>query len=121
MSHNSSICFTRRFPGVAFSLFLLLTSFTYSAWAQATQAPASDTTAATQDTVATGGAALTGDITNGETLFASYCAACHAMDRKITGPALAGVNQRHEKQWLINRKHDSPQKGRATCRKRVCT
>ncbi|QEC51300.1 c-type cytochrome [Anseongella ginsenosidimutans] len=108
MSHNSSICFTRRLSGFAFSFFLLFTFFTYSATAQEPQAPASDTAAAMQDTVATGGASIAGDIANGETLFSSYCAACHALDRKITGPALAGVNQRHDQQWLINWIHDSP-------------
>lgn len=98
----------RRLSGFALSLILLFASSTYSALAQEPQASADDTVAAMQDTVATGGAAIAGDIANGEALFSSNCAACHAIDRKITGPAMAGVNQRHDQQWLIDWIHDSP-------------
>src|SRR5690606_5549261 len=67
-----------------------------------------DTTAAMQDTVVTGGADIAGDIANGTTLYTNFCAVCHAMDRKLTGPALAGVNQRHDQQWLMDWVRDSP-------------
>lgn len=109
MSHNSSICFTRRLSGFALPTFLLLLSLlTNPALAQETAAAPGDTAATQQDTAATGGASIAGDIAAGEALFTRNCAACHAINRKITGPALEGVNQRHDQQWLIDWIHDSP-------------
>lgn len=32
--------------------------------------------------------------TNGKVLFSNYCAACHAINKKLTGPALAGIQER---------------------------
>lgn len=37
----------------------------------------------------------------GETLFKAKCSACHALDRRVTGPALKGVTERREVDWLI--------------------
>jgi mono/diheme cytochrome c family protein len=37
----------------------------------------------------------------GETLFNNYCKVCHAVDKQVIGPALAGVYERHDLQWLI--------------------
>ena len=48
----------------------------------------------------------TGDVTKGKQLFNQNCAACHALDRKMTGPALANVETRLyedeglDKAWL---------------------
>lgn len=36
----------------------------------------------------------------GKTLFNTYCAACHHLDRRMTGPALRGVGDKFEKEWL---------------------
>ena len=43
-----------------------------------------------------------GDPVKGKQLFNQNCAACHALNRKMTGPALAGVIARYEgdKEWL---------------------
>ena len=43
-----------------------------------------------------------GDPAKGKQLFNQNCAACHALNRKMTGPALAGVTARYEgdKEWL---------------------
>ena len=47
-----------------------------------------------------------GDLAKGKQLFNQNCAACHALNRKMTGPALANVEQRLyddeglDKQWL---------------------
>lgn len=42
-----------------------------------------------------------GDAKEGEKLFKQNCAACHAFDKKLTGPALSGVMQRAPgKDWL---------------------
>lgn len=36
----------------------------------------------------------------GKTLFNTYCAACHHLDRRMTGPALRGVGDKFEREWL---------------------
>jgi len=36
----------------------------------------------------------------GRTLFKSLCASCHKLDRKLIGPALGGVTERRENDWL---------------------
>ena len=38
----------------------------------------------------------------GEALFKANCKACHTVDKKLVGPALAKVSDRREKKWLIN-------------------
>lgn len=43
-----------------------------------------------------------GDVAAGEALFKSNCAACHKMDSKAVGPALRGVADKFEKDWLHN-------------------
>lgn len=37
----------------------------------------------------------------GRTLYKSLCASCHKLDRKLVGPALGGVEERRENEWLI--------------------
>jgi cytochrome c2 len=37
-----------------------------------------------------------GDIAAGKTLYMAKCASCHAINKKITGPALAGLESRHK-------------------------
>ncbi|MBL7473915.1 c-type cytochrome [Robertkochia sediminum] len=36
----------------------------------------------------------------GKSLFNTYCAACHNLDRNMTGPALRGVGDKYEREWL---------------------
>ncbi|MDH7445393.1 c-type cytochrome [Aquimarina sp. 2201CG14-23] len=43
-----------------------------------------------------------GDITKGEALFKSLCAACHKRYKKMTGPALFGVTEKHDREWLYS-------------------
>ncbi|NDH69478.1 MAG: hypothetical protein EBY22_16605, partial [Gammaproteobacteria bacterium] len=38
--------------------------------------------------------------TSGKALYSEHCAACHNLDRKMTGPALRGVSGRHKKDWF---------------------
>jgi mono/diheme cytochrome c family protein len=38
---------------------------------------------------------------SGKTLFKSLCASCHKLDKKLVGPALAGVEERRENEWLL--------------------
>jgi mono/diheme cytochrome c family protein len=41
-----------------------------------------------------------GDYANGKKLFNANCAACHKLDKKLIGPALGGVTDRRDNEWL---------------------
>jgi mono/diheme cytochrome c family protein len=41
------------------------------------------------------------DLELGKKLYKQNCASCHKLDKKLVGPALAGVSQRRSEQWLI--------------------
>lgn len=41
------------------------------------------------------------DVKEGASLFKQKCTSCHAIDKDMVGPALKGVNARHEEEWLI--------------------
>ncbi len=41
-----------------------------------------------------------GDPAAGKALFNTHCAACHHLDKKMTGPALRGVTERLDNEWL---------------------
>ena len=43
----------------------------------------------------------------GKTIFTARCASCHAVNKQLTGPALAGVDQRRTIDWIINFVHSS--------------
>lgn len=43
----------------------------------------------------------------GRTIFTSRCAGCHNINKVLTGPALAGVDQRRSIDWIINFVHSS--------------
>jgi cytochrome c oxidase subunit 2 len=45
---------------------------------------------------------------NGEKVFKANCTACHMLDKKVTGPALRGVNDRHSHPWLLKWIKNSP-------------
>lgn len=79
-----------------FSLAFMLT-FSIKIFAQdaVAPAPAADATAA-----APAPAAASGDPVAGKALFNAQCAACHKLDAKMTGPALRGVGDKYEKEWL---------------------
>ena len=48
------------------------------------------------------GAASAEVIAQGKALFNANCAACHKLDKKTTGPALRGIVERREKEWLYS-------------------
>ena len=52
---------------------------------------------------ATGG----GDAALGKQLFNANCAACHKLDAKSTGPALRGVANKYDKEWIYKWVHNS--------------
>src|SRR5690606_7786888 len=80
---------------LALSLSFSLASFAQDA------APAAD---AGQEATASAGA---GDPKKGKELFNSLCAACHKLDAKMTGPALRGVADKHDREWLYKWIHNS--------------
>lgn len=41
-----------------------------------------------------------GEPANGRSLFNMHCAACHHLDRDMTGPALRGMTERLDREWL---------------------
>ncbi|MXV37556.1 c-type cytochrome [Flavobacteriaceae bacterium Ap0902] len=49
------------------------------------------------------GDAISGDPSNGESLFNTHCAACHALDKKLIGPALGGVVERLQDEQGLGR------------------
>ena len=38
----------------------------------------------------------------GKEIFSLRCAACHNVNKQLTGPALAGVHERRELSWIVN-------------------
>ena len=42
------------------------------------------------------------DIQAGKSLFNANCAACHQLNRKAVGPALSGVTEKYDKEWLYS-------------------
>ncbi len=46
-------------------------------------------------------------VEEGKSIFISRCAACHNVNKTLTGPALAGVEQRRSIEWIINFVHSS--------------
>src|SRR5215208_1973077 len=43
----------------------------------------------------------------GKAIFTSRCSGCHNINKILTGPALAGVDQRRSIDWIINFVHSS--------------
>jgi cytochrome c2 len=41
-------------------------------------------------------------IETGKSVFISRCAACHNINKQLTGPALSGVDQRRSTDWIIS-------------------
>lgn len=46
-------------------------------------------------------------IEEGRAIFISRCAACHSVNKVMTGPALAGVEQRRSPEWITQFIHSS--------------
>lgn len=44
---------------------------------------------------------------DGKSIFIGRCAACHNVNKILTGPALAGVDERRSIDWIINFVHSS--------------
>ncbi|RYJ43322.1 c-type cytochrome [Flavobacterium beibuense] len=74
-------------------------SFSLASYAQDTAAAGTEA-----ETAASAGA---GDPVKGKELFNSLCASCHKLDGKSTGPALRGVADKHDREWLYKWVHNS--------------
>lgn len=83
----------------SFGLAVMLT-FSLSTNAQETAAPAAAPAAAAPAADAAAAPAGGGDAAKGKELFNTNCAACHNLDKKMTGPALRGVANKYDKAWL---------------------
>lgn len=57
-------------------------------------------TSATATPAASASASPNGDAVAGEALFKANCTSCHALNKRVLGPALAGVNEKHSNEWL---------------------
>jgi cytochrome c551/c552 len=44
---------------------------------------------------------LANPVPEGKTIFMSRCAACHNVNKKLVGPALVGVDERHDLSWIV--------------------
>ena len=42
------------------------------------------------------------DIQKGKSLFNANCAACHKLNKRAVGPALAGISAKYDKEWLYS-------------------
>ncbi len=102
MGNHNSIPM-KLYLSLALILSLSLTSFAQDA-ATAAQA---DATAAPMAATETPAATQGGDPVKGKEIFNANCAACHKLDAKATGPALRGVGNKYDKQWLYKWIHNS--------------
>ncbi|MDQ3393537.1 MAG: c-type cytochrome [Bacteroidota bacterium] len=86
-----------------FIFFLSIGVFSANAQDTAQAEPAAVEAAPTQEPTAgasVGG--IDGDAAAGKALFTSNCTVCHALDRKLVGPALGGVTERRPVPWLLS-------------------
>jgi mono/diheme cytochrome c family protein len=96
--------FSSDFKQIISSITLIVAFFIVSATTTIAQTTASDSSATAP---ATGAAAPSGDATAGEALFKANCVSCHALNKRVLGPALAGINQKYNDEaylikWIKN-------------------
>ncbi len=83
-------------------IFSLAAMLTISLSSKAQVAATAPTPAATETT-----SSSSGDAVKGKELFNTNCAACHSLDKKMTGPALRGVSAKYDKEWIYKWVHNS--------------
>lgn len=89
---------------VRLTVLVSISLFSFSSYSQEN----SDSSAApevTEESASAKGSGLyptdEASLKEGLSLFEGNCSACHAMNKVVVGPALAGVTERREKDWLI--------------------
>ncbi|MDQ3534398.1 MAG: c-type cytochrome [Bacteroidota bacterium] len=88
---------------LSFLILIFLGTVTVHAQDDAQADVAADQADSAQEPAATeGGGGINGDVGLGKSLFTNECTVCHALDRKLIGPALAGVTERRPIPWLIS-------------------
>ena len=94
----------------AIALGALGSSFVQTAPADTskTVAPAAAGATAAAGAPAASAAAVTGDPKAGEALFKANCTSCHALNKRVLGPALAGVTEKQSSEWLHKWIKNSP-------------
>jgi mono/diheme cytochrome c family protein len=97
--------FSSRFRQILSSITLIVALFVFSASTILAQTTAPDSSATAP--AAGAGAAPSGDIAAGEALFKANCVSCHALNKRVLGPALAGINQKYNDEpylikWIKN-------------------
>lgn len=103
--------FRHSIPSVLLFSVAILISFSTFSYAQGETAVSE--AAPVQDTVSANAAAgdaaanSLGDPAKGKALFNTNCASCHKRYKKMVGPALHGVTDRHDMQWLYSWIHNS--------------
>jgi mono/diheme cytochrome c family protein len=100
---NFSSDFSRliRSLAVASAVMLIMVNTTFG------QVAPKDTSSSAAPTA--GAAAPAGDAKAGEALFKANCVSCHALNKRVLGPALAGVNQKYnDEAYLIKWIKNSP-------------
>lgn len=83
-------------------IFFCLTSAS-SSWAQSDSTDVAPTTDSPTTATATSQGGISSDpavIAAGEALFNGNCRACHAVNQKLVGPALANVYDRRDMEWI---------------------
>lgn len=58
-------------------------------------------------TLLTASGVWAGSIEDGKVIFTARCASCHSVNKQVTGPALANVDQRRSIDWIIRFVHSS--------------
>lgn len=79
---------------------VLLLSFSTLSFAQGEEGAAESIEASVEQPGTGDAAAASGDAAAGKALFNTLCAACHKRYANATGPALHGVTERRESEWL---------------------
>jgi cytochrome c2 len=86
----------RKLPFTNLTLCLALLFVMFSSFSSNAQDAATSDGESAAPVEATGGA----DAKLGEALFKANCAACHKLYKKAVGPALFGVSERRDREWL---------------------
>ncbi|OAQ41654.1 cytochrome C [Pedobacter psychrophilus] len=68
-----------------------------------TAAPTVAGAAPTGGDAAAAGSTVAGDPKAGEALFKANCTSCHALNKRVLGPALAGINQKYNDQTYLTK------------------
>lgn len=88
------------FLSITVLLFFLLSLNSVRAQSDSTEVEASNNSASTETATSQGGISDEAIIAEGESLFKANCRACHAVKQQLVGPALAGVYDRQDMDWI---------------------